>query len=64
MAMIIGLLATTPDKHDASYIFTKVTDQTGWGNDGLAFMLGLLSVQWVNIISFFNENLQPHSAQS
>ncbi|EFP77279.2 uncharacterized protein PGTG_03235 [Puccinia graminis f. sp. tritici CRL 75-36-700-3] len=46
MAMIIGLLATTPDKHDASYIFTKVTDQTGWGNDGLAFLLGLLSVQW------------------
>ncbi|WAR52469.1 hypothetical protein PtB15_1B911 [Puccinia triticina] len=46
MAMIIGLLATTPDKHDATYIFTKVVDQTGWGNDGLAFLLGLLSVQW------------------
>ena len=47
MAMIIGLLVTTPDKHDASYIFTRVVDQTGWQNDGLAFLLGLLSVQWV-----------------
>ncbi|KAI9607004.1 hypothetical protein KEM48_001661 [Puccinia striiformis f. sp. tritici PST-130] len=46
MAMIIGLLVTTPEKHDANYIFTKVVDQTGWGNDGLAFVLGLLSVQW------------------
>lgn len=46
LAMIIGLLATTPDKHDASYIFTRVVDQTGWGNDGLAFLLGFLSVQW------------------
>ncbi|WAQ89077.1 hypothetical protein PtA15_10A500 [Puccinia triticina] len=46
MAVINGLLATTPDKHDATYIFNKVVDQTGWGNDGLAFLLGLLSVQW------------------
>ncbi|MBW0478448.1 hypothetical protein O181_018163 [Austropuccinia psidii MF-1] len=46
LAIIIGLLATTPDKHNASYIFTQVTNQTGWKSDGLAFLLGLLSVQW------------------
>lgn len=46
LAMILGLLINTPNKHPASYIFTKVVNQTGWKSDGLAFLLGLLSVQW------------------
>ncbi|KAH9820097.1 amino acid permease-domain-containing protein [Melampsora americana] len=46
LAIILGLLINTPDKHSASYIFTKVVNQTGWKSDGLAFLLGLLSVQW------------------
>ncbi|KAG0142125.1 hypothetical protein CROQUDRAFT_50725 [Cronartium quercuum f. sp. fusiforme G11] len=46
LSIIIGLLITTPDKHPPAYIFTTVVNQTGWKSDGLAFLLGLLSVQW------------------
>lgn len=51
LSIIIGLLVTTPDKHSASYVFTRVVNQTGWNSDGLAFLLGLLSVQWVLTLS-------------
>ncbi|KAI5478073.1 hypothetical protein MNV49_005438 [Pseudohyphozyma bogoriensis] len=46
LAIIIALSVTTKDKHDASYIFTTTDNSTGWSSDGLAFLLGLLSVQW------------------
>lgn len=45
-AIIVALLVTTSDKHDATYVFTNVNNQSGWGSDGIAFLLGLLSVQW------------------
>lgn len=32
--------------HPGSYIFTEVVNSSGWSNSGLAFMMGLLSVQW------------------
>lgn len=32
--------------HPGSYIFTEVVNNSGWSNSGLAFMMGLLSVQW------------------
>ena len=45
-AIVVALLVTTPDKHDATYIFTNLNNQSGWESGGIAFLLGLLSVQW------------------
>jgi len=48
--IIIVLLATTPrsDMHPASYVFGTggIVNQTGGWNTGIAFLFGLLSVQW------------------
>lgn len=48
--IIIVLLAMTPrsEMHPASYVFGSagLVNQTGGWNDGLAFLFGLLSVQW------------------
>ncbi|KAL1757075.1 amino acid permease-domain-containing protein [Schizophyllum commune] len=48
--IIIVLLATTPrsEMHPASYVFGSagIMNGTGGWNDGIAFLLGLLSVQW------------------
>jgi len=48
--IIIVLLATTPrsEMHPAGYIFGSagVVNQTGGWNTGIAFLFGLLSVQW------------------
>ncbi|OSX56574.1 hypothetical protein POSPLADRAFT_1159633 [Postia placenta MAD-698-R-SB12] len=49
--IIIVLLAMTPrsEMHPASYVFGSagLVNQTGGWNDGLAFLFGLLSVQWM-----------------
>ncbi|KAI0742861.1 APC amino acid permease [Daedaleopsis nitida] len=48
--IIIVLLATTPrsEMHPASYVFGSAgfINQTGGWNNGIAFLFGLLSVQW------------------
>jgi amino acid transporter len=48
--IIIVLLATTPrsEMHSATYVFGTqgIINQTGGWNNGIAFLLGLLSVQW------------------
>jgi hypothetical protein len=48
--IIIVLLATTShhDMHSATYVFGSdgIFNQTNGWNDGLAFLFGLLSVQW------------------
>lgn len=50
IVIIIVLLATTPrsQMHSASYVFgtSGIINQTGGWNTGIAFLLGLLSVQW------------------
>ncbi|TFK82831.1 APC amino acid permease [Polyporus arcularius HHB13444] len=50
IVIIIVLLATTPrsEMHSAGYVFGSqgIANQTGGWNDGLAFLFGLLSVQW------------------
>ncbi|KAG9079625.1 hypothetical protein FS749_008357 [Ceratobasidium sp. UAMH 11750] len=50
LLIIIVLLATTPrsEMHPASYVFGSqgVINQTGGWNSGIAFLFGLLSVQW------------------
>lgn len=45
-AIVVALLVSTPNKHDASYVFTNFNNQSGWDSSGIAFLLGLLSVQW------------------
>ncbi|KIK97236.1 hypothetical protein PAXRUDRAFT_825124 [Paxillus rubicundulus Ve08.2h10] len=48
--IVIVLLATTPrsEMHAAGYVFGTqgIINQTGGWNNGIAFFLGLLSVQW------------------
>ena len=48
--IIIVLLATTPrsEMHSASYVFGSqgFVNSTGGWNNGIAFLFGLLSVQW------------------
>ncbi|TFY83989.1 hypothetical protein EWM64_g22 [Hericium alpestre] len=50
LVIVIVLLATTPrhEMHSGSYVFGSegVINQTGGWNNGLAFLFGLLSVQW------------------
>ncbi|KAJ7042774.1 amino acid permease, partial [Mycena alexandri] len=50
--IIITLLATTPrsEMHSASYVFGSggIANATGGWNTGLAFLFGLLSVQWTD----------------
>ncbi|KAL4080597.1 amino acid permease [Scleroderma citrinum] len=50
IVIIIVLLATTPrsEMHTASYVFGSlgIINQTGGWNTGIAFLFGLLSVQW------------------
>lgn len=48
--IIIVLLAMTPrsEMHTAGYVFGSdgIVNQTGGWNTGIAFLFGLLSVQW------------------
>ncbi|GAA6034140.1 hypothetical protein JCM8097_000715 [Rhodosporidiobolus ruineniae] len=48
IAIVIALGVTCEDKHPASYVFTSegFINSSGWSSTGLAFLLGLLSVQW------------------
>ncbi len=50
LVIIIVLLATTPrnEMHPPEYVFGSagLVNQTGGWNSGLAFLFGLLSVQW------------------
>ncbi|KAJ5095580.1 hypothetical protein NUU61_004936 [Penicillium alfredii] len=41
-----ALLYYTPDKQPASWVFTNVTDGSGWGSKVFSFFLGFLSVAW------------------
>jgi choline transport protein len=31
------------EKHSAHYVFVEIENSTGWGSDGLAWMIGMLS---------------------
>lgn len=50
VVIIVVLLATTPrsEMHPANYVFGSagITNQTGGWPTGMAFLFGLLSVQW------------------
>ncbi|KAL4980681.1 amino acid/polyamine transporter I [Aspergillus desertorum] len=40
------LLYNTPDKQPASWVFTHVTDGSGWGSKLFSFLLGFIAVAW------------------
>lgn len=42
VVLLIVLLVLAP-KHDASFVFTETTNLTGWSNNGVAWLIGLLS---------------------
>ncbi|KAA8913623.1 amino acid/polyamine transporter I [Sphaerosporella brunnea] len=46
IGICITLLVLTPNKHDAKWVFTHVTDGSGWGSKIFSFLLGFLSVAW------------------
>jgi amino acid transporter len=46
ISICIALLVLTPNKQSAKWVFTEVTDGSGWGSQGFSFLLGFLSVAW------------------
>ncbi|KAL7274935.1 polyamine transporter tpo5 [Rhizina undulata] len=46
VSICIALLVLTPEKHSAKWVFTHVTDGSGWGSKTFSFLLGFLSVAW------------------
>ncbi|KAI9676819.1 MAG: hypothetical protein M1817_006658 [Caeruleum heppii] len=46
ISICIALLILTPNKQSAKWVFTNVTDGSGWGSKGVSFLLGFLSVAW------------------
>lgn len=46
VCICIALLILTPNKQSAKWVFTEVTDGSGWGSRGFSFLLGFLSVAW------------------
>ncbi|KAL1967561.1 hypothetical protein VTN77DRAFT_3076 [Rasamsonia byssochlamydoides] len=41
-----AILILTPEKQSAKWVFTNVTDGSGWGSKAFSFLLGFLSVAW------------------
>ncbi|KAF4535691.1 Amino acid/polyamine transporter I [Lasiodiplodia theobromae] len=46
ISICVALLVLTPNKRSAEWVFTEVTDGSGWGSKGFSFLLGFLSVAW------------------
>ncbi|KLJ08510.1 hypothetical protein EMPG_16053 [Blastomyces silverae] len=46
IAICIALLILTPDKQSAKWVFTNVTDGSGWNSKSFSFLLGFISVAW------------------
>jgi choline transport protein len=40
IVIVLGIMAP---KHDASYVFTEHSNTSGWSNDGVSWLVGLLS---------------------
>jgi hypothetical protein len=49
ISICIALFLLTPNKQSAKWVFTEVTDGSGWGNGGFSFLLG--SVVKSNLLS-------------
>lgn len=48
VAICIALLVLTPEKQSAKWVFTTVTDGSGWGNKGFSFLLGYLTLPYLS----------------
>ncbi|KAK2878144.1 hypothetical protein FQN49_001119 [Arthroderma sp. PD_2] len=46
IAICIALLVLTPNKQPASWVFTHVTDGSGWQSKAFSFLLGFIAVAW------------------
>ncbi|KAK2763773.1 hypothetical protein FQN54_009390 [Arachnomyces sp. PD_36] len=46
IGICIALLVLTPDKQPAAWVFTHVSDGSGWGSKAFSFLLGFISVAW------------------
>lgn len=44
--IVIVVLAYTPEKQSASFVFTEWVNNTGWNSGFYVFMLGLLQSQY------------------
>lgn len=40
---IVSVLGAMSSKHSASYVFTEFSNTSGWTNDGVSWLVGLLS---------------------
>jgi choline transport protein len=40
---IVVVLGVMAPKNTASFVFTEVTNSSGWANDGVSWLVGLLS---------------------
>lgn len=45
VCICIALLILTPEKQSAKWVFTEVTDGSGWGSKGFSFLLGFVFLQ-------------------
>ncbi|KMU90340.1 amino acid permease 2 [Coccidioides immitis H538.4] len=46
IGICVALLILTPDKQSAKWVFTHVTDGSGWQSKAFSFLLGFISVAW------------------
>lgn len=40
---IVSVLGALSTKHSAAYVFTEFSNTSGWSNDGVSWLVGLLS---------------------
>jgi hypothetical protein len=40
---IVAVLGSMSSKHSAEYVFTQFSNTSGWTNDGVSWLVGLLS---------------------
>ncbi|RDW73146.1 amino acid transporter-like protein [Coleophoma cylindrospora] len=45
-AAIMIVLGVMAPKHDSSFVFVEVTNTSGWSNDGISWLVGLLSTAY------------------
>lgn len=46
VGICVAILLLTPEKQSAKWVFTHVTDGSGWGSKTFSFFLGFISVTW------------------
>lgn len=46
IGICLSILVLTPEKQTMKWVFTTVTDGSGWGSKTFSFLLGFLSVTW------------------